>query len=88
GDDDIELNETNNTKSATLTVGQVPSSDLVAQSVTWSPGNPRQGDTVTFSVALRNSGTRATASGGHGITLKVLDGDTTVKTLTGSYSGS
>ncbi|MGP4027772.1 discoidin domain-containing protein [Actinomadura sp. 3N407] len=90
GDGTIELNETNNARTAgsPLTVGPVPSSDLVAQAVTWSPGNPRQGDTVTFSVTLRNTGTRPTAGGAHGITLKVLDGDAAVKTLTGSYNGS
>ncbi|WP_301174328.1 discoidin domain-containing protein [Actinomadura geliboluensis] len=88
GDDNIELNETNNARSAQLTVGQVPSSDLVAQAVTWSPGTPRAGDAVAFSVTLRNNGTRATAAGAHGITLAVLDGDATVKTLTGSYTGS
>lgn len=88
GDDDVELNETNNVASAQLTVGQVPSSDLVAQAVTWSPGNPQAGDTVTFAVTLKNNGTQATAGGAHGITLTVLDGDDTVKTLTGTYSGS
>ncbi|MBO2448974.1 discoidin domain-containing protein [Actinomadura barringtoniae] len=90
-DDNIELNETNNTTTAAnkLTVGPVPSSDLVAQAVTWSPGNPQNGDTVTFSVQLRNDGTLATASGAHAITLSVLNSsDTVVKTLTGSYNGS
>ncbi|MFD0683863.1 discoidin domain-containing protein [Actinomadura fibrosa] len=91
GDDNIELNETNNTLTAAskLTVGPVPSSDLVAQAVTWSPGNPQNGDAVTFSVTLRNDGTLASASGSHGITLTVLDGDgNAVKTLSGSYSGA
>ncbi|TDD80816.1 glycosyl hydrolase [Actinomadura darangshiensis] len=88
GDDLVELNETNNARSIQLTVGQVPSSDLVAQAVTWSPGNPQAGDTVTFSATLKNNGTQATAGGAHGITLTVLDGDDTVKTLTGSYNGS
>ncbi|SFN14462.1 conserved repeat domain-containing protein [Actinomadura madurae] len=88
GDDEIELNETDNVAGAQLTVAPVPSSDLVAQAVTWNPGNPRAGDTVTFAVTLRNNGTRATAGGAHGITLQVLDGDAAVKTLTGSYSGS
>jgi hypothetical protein len=88
GDGNIELNETNNAASGRLTVGQVPSSDLVAQAVTWNPGNPQAGDTVNFSVTLRNNGTQATAGGAHGITLNVLDGDATVKTLTGSHSGS
>ncbi|HEU5032162.1 MAG TPA: discoidin domain-containing protein [Spirillospora sp.] len=88
GDDDVELNETNNTASAALKIAQVPSSDLVAQAVTWSPGNPRAGDAVRFSATLRNDGTEATAGGSHGVTLAILDGGTTVKTLTGSFSGS
>ncbi|MFC6884891.1 discoidin domain-containing protein [Actinomadura yumaensis] len=90
-DANIELNETDNTRTAStrLTVGPVPSSDLVAQAVTWSPGNPQNGDAVSFSVTLRNDGTLATASGSHGVTLTVLDDDgTAVKTLTGAHTGS
>ncbi|GAA2070206.1 discoidin domain-containing protein [Actinomadura alba] len=87
-DDNIELNETNNSFTAPLTVAPVASSDLVAQTVTWNPGNPSGGATVTFSVALRNQGTVASAGGAHAITLQVLDaGGTVVRTLNGSHTG-
>jgi hypothetical protein len=86
----IETNDANNsyTNPTNLVVSPVASSDLVASAVSWSPGNPSAGNTVTFSVTLKNQGTVATASGAHGVTLTVLNGSTTVKTLTGSYSGS
>ncbi|GAA4057302.1 discoidin domain-containing protein [Actinomadura miaoliensis] len=88
-DDNIELNETDNTRTARLTVAPVSSSDLVAGAVTWSPGNPRGGDTVAFSVTLRNDGTLAAAGGAHAITLTVLDGSgNAVRTLNGSYTGA
>ncbi|MEV5825365.1 discoidin domain-containing protein [Spirillospora sp. NPDC052242] len=89
GDDNIELNETDNARDAdtALTVGQVPSSDLVARAVTWSPGAPRAGDDVAFSVTLHNAGTRPAAGGSHGITLEIRDGDETVRTLTGAHTG-
>ncbi|WP_405107124.1 discoidin domain-containing protein [Micromonospora sp. NBC_01405] len=86
----IEQDETNNsyTSPSPLVVSPVASSDLVAQSVDWTPGNPSAGSTVTFTVALRNAGTVASASGAHGITLTVLnDAGAVVRTLTGSYSG-
>ncbi|WP_320069118.1 discoidin domain-containing protein [Micromonospora sp. RTGN7] len=86
----IEQDETNNsyTSPSPLVVSPVASSDLVAQSVDWTPGNPSAGNTVTFSVTLRNAGTVASASGAHGVTLTVLnDAGTVVRTLTGSYSG-
>ncbi|MEV6212157.1 discoidin domain-containing protein [Kitasatospora sp. NPDC051914] len=87
----IEQDETNNTWTAAnnLVVDQVASSDLVASPVSWSPSNPAAGNTVNFSVAIKNQGTSAAASGTHGITLTVLDAQgNTVKTLTGSYSGA
>jgi Alpha-1,3-glucanase catalytic domain D2/Alpha-1,3-glucanase catalytic domain D1/CARDB len=87
----IELNEANNsfTSPSSLVVSPVPSSDLVASSTSWSPSNPAAGNTVTFSVAIKNQGTVASASGAHGITLTVTDTttNTVVRTLTGSYSG-
>lgn len=62
-------------------------SDLVAD-VGWTPANPARGDTVTFTVAIRNQGTIATGAGPHGITLTLLDGSgATVRTLTVSASG-
>ena len=86
----IEQSDSNNayTHPTSLVVGQVQSSDLVAQTVSWTPSNPAAGNTVTFSVAIRNQGTIASAGGAHGITLTVLNGSTVVRTLTGSYSGA
>ncbi|MEV4535367.1 discoidin domain-containing protein [Asanoa sp. NPDC049518] len=86
----IEQSDANNTfTGGNLVVGQVQSSDLVAGSVSWSPNNPSAGQTVTFSVAIRNQGTIASASGAHGITLTVLnESGSVVRTLTGSYSGA
>ncbi len=87
----LESNETNNTYTSpsALVVGPVASSDLVASSVTWNPGNPAAGDQVTFSVAIKNQGSVASADGAHGITLSVLGSDgSAVKTLTGSSSGT
>ncbi|MEN3535242.1 discoidin domain-containing protein [Microbispora sp. ZYX-F-249] len=87
----IEQNETNNSFSASspLVVRPVDSSDLVASPVSWSPGNPAGGTPVTFTVAIKNQGTVATAGGAHGVTLTIAnDAGTVVKTLTGSYSGA
>ncbi|MGW7687131.1 discoidin domain-containing protein [Kribbella sp. NPDC054772] len=86
----IEQNDGNNTANASgpLVVTPVASSDLVAAAVNWTPGNPSAGNSVSFSVALKNQGSVATASGAHGITLTVLNGSTVVTTLTGSYNGS
>ncbi len=87
----VEQNDANNeyTHPASLVVTPVASSDLVASVVTWSPGNPAAGSTVTFSVTIRNQGTQASTSGAHGITLTLLnDTGATVRTLTGSYTGT
>ncbi|KOX15136.1 glycosyl hydrolase [Micromonospora sp. NRRL B-16802] len=86
----VEQDDTNNsyTNPSPLVVSPVASSDLVASAVAWSPGNPAAGNTVTFSVSVRNAGSVASASGAHGITLTVLnEAGTAVRTLTGSYSG-
>ncbi|WP_435795719.1 discoidin domain-containing protein [Micromonospora zamorensis] len=86
----VEQDDTNNSYSnpSPLVVSPVATSDLVASSVAWSPGNPSAGNTVTFSVSVRNAGSVASASGAHGITLTVLnESGTVVRTLTGSYSG-
>ncbi|MFI6737887.1 discoidin domain-containing protein [Nonomuraea sp. NPDC050451] len=85
----VELNEANNTATGTLTVKPVDTADLVASPVAWTPGNPAAGNTVTFSVAIKNQGTVASSGGSHGITLTVTnDSGTVVKTLTGSTSGA
>ncbi|MET7875723.1 discoidin domain-containing protein [Micromonospora profundi] len=86
----VEQDDTNNsyTNPSPLVVSPVASSDLVATAVAWSPGNPAAGNTVTFSVSVRNAGSVASASGAHGITLTVLnEAGTAVRNLTGSYSG-
>nr|BFE61726.1 discoidin domain-containing protein [Dactylosporangium thailandense] len=87
----IETNEANNsfTSGSNLVVQPVQSSDLVAAPVAWSPSNPSAGNTVTFSVVIKNQGTQASGSGAHGITLTLKDNaGATVKTLTGSYTGT
>ncbi|MEV0213568.1 discoidin domain-containing protein [Micromonospora sp. NPDC050695] len=86
----VEQDDTNNsyTNPSPLVVSAVASADLVASAVAWSPGNPSAGNTVTFSVSIRNAGNQASTSGAHGITLTVLnESGTAVRTLTGSYSG-
>ncbi|MER7175004.1 discoidin domain-containing protein [Streptomyces mesophilus] len=87
----IEENEANNTYTAPspLVVKPVQSSDLVASPVSWSPSAPSAGKEVAFSVAIKNQGSQASASGDHAITLTVQNaqGDT-VKTLTKPYSGT
>ncbi|MEV1172815.1 discoidin domain-containing protein, partial [Nonomuraea sp. NPDC049784] len=85
----IELNEANNTATGTLTVKPVDTADLIASPVAWTPGNPAAGNTVTFSVAIKNQGTVASSGGSHGVTLTVTnDSGTVVKTLTGSAGGA
>jgi hypothetical protein len=86
----IEQNDANNTANSAgpLVVTPVASSDLIASAVSWTPGNPAAGNTVTFSVAIKNQGSVASASGAHNITLTLLSGSTVVRTLTGSYSGA
>ncbi|WP_344618398.1 discoidin domain-containing protein [Dactylosporangium salmoneum] len=87
----VETDETNNsfTSASNLVVQPVASSDLVASPVAWSPSNPSAGNTVTFTVVIKNQGTQATAAGAHGVTLTVVDSTgATVKTLTGSYTGT
>ncbi|WNV84028.1 discoidin domain-containing protein [Umezawaea sp. Da 62-37] len=86
----VESDETNNSfTGSTLVVTPVASSDLVAN-VGWTPNNPASGNVVTFSVAIKNQGTVASAGGAHGITLQVVNSTTgaVVQTLTGSYSGA
>ncbi|MEV0036175.1 discoidin domain-containing protein [Streptomyces sp. NPDC050804] len=87
----IEQNETNNTftGASPLVVRPVASSDLIASAVSTSPSSPAAGDTVSFSVAIKNQGTVASAAGAHGITLTVLNSTgATVRTLTGTYNGT
>ncbi|MFJ3670104.1 discoidin domain-containing protein [Streptomyces sp. NPDC090106] len=87
----IEQNDGNNvfTRSDALVVKPVSSSDLIAAPVSWTPSSASAGDEVKFTVAVKNQGSVASASGAHGITLTVLNASgATVKTLTASYSGA
>ncbi|WP_436527403.1 discoidin domain-containing protein [Actinoplanes sp. HUAS TT8] len=86
----VETNDANNSYNSptSLVVAPVSSSDLVASAVSWSPGNPSAGQTVSFSAILKNQGTAASGSGAHTVTVTVLNGSTTVKTFTGSYTGT
>ncbi|MCW2142865.1 discoidin domain-containing protein [Actinoplanes cyaneus] len=86
----VETNDANNsyTNPSNLVVAPVSSSDLVASVVSWSPGNPSAGQTVSFSATLKNQGTAASGSGAHTVTVTVLNGSATVKTFTGSYTGT
>ncbi|MZD08369.1 Secreted glycosyl hydrolase, partial [Streptomyces sp. SID5785] len=87
----IEQNEADNTytRPAALVVKPVSSSDLVAAPVSWSPSSASAGDSVKFSVAVKNQGSADSGSGAHAVTLTVRDakGDT-VKTLTGTVDGT
>ncbi|MCX2947265.1 discoidin domain-containing protein [Lentzea sp. NEAU-D7] len=85
-----EQNETNNARihPDPLVVTPVPSSDLVAVP-SWSPSNPAGGQTTTFSVAIKNQGTTASAAGAHGVTVTILNSSgQAVRTLTGSHTGT
>ena len=86
----VELNNTNNnyTSPSALVVNQVPSSDLVGN-VSWTPNNPSAGNTVTFTVNLKNQGNIASAGGAHGITLVLKNSaGATVQTYSNSYTGT
>ncbi|WP_230986590.1 carbohydrate-binding protein [Cohnella fermenti] len=86
----IETDDSNNsfTSSSALIVGQVQSSDLIA-TASWSPSNPSAGNTVTFTVNLKNQGNIASAAGSHALSLTLKNAaGATIQTLSGSYSGS
>jgi len=86
----VELNDSNNnlTGATNLVVQPVQSADLVG-STSWNPGNPSAGQSVAFTVQLKNQGNIATSSGSHGVTVTIADSTgATVKTLSGSYSGA
>ncbi|MFS8096667.1 discoidin domain-containing protein [Lentzea alba] len=84
-----EQNEANNARlhPDPLVVTPVPSSDLVAVPA-WSPSNPANGQNITFAVAIKNQGTIASAAGAHGITVTILSNGQTVRTFTGSHTGT
>ena len=59
-----EFSKTNNTKSKPLTILQKSGPDLTVQSVNWTPANPAVGNTVTFSVLVKNQGLDPTPASG------------------------
>ncbi|MEF2966612.1 carbohydrate-binding protein [Paenibacillus sp. M1] len=86
----IETDNSNNsyTHSSQLVIGQVQSSDLVT-TATWTPGNPSAGNTVAFTVNLKNQGNIASAGGTHSISLVLKNAaGTAIQTFNGSYSGA
>lgn len=85
----VEIDNTNNnyTHSSPLVVGSVQSSDLIG-TTSWTPSNPSAGNTVTFTVNLKNQGNIASASGAHSITTVLKNGaGNTVQTFNGAYNG-
>ncbi|MEE8413096.1 MAG: CARDB domain-containing protein, partial [Dehalococcoidales bacterium] len=50
-----EGDESNNEMTVTFSGTKIP--DLIIQSLTWSPENPSVGETMTFSVSIKNVGT-------------------------------
>ncbi|MFD9795435.1 discoidin domain-containing protein [Streptomyces sp. NPDC059070] len=85
----IEQNDSNNSiTGAPLVIKPVDSSDLTASAVTWSPGAPSAGQSVSFAVAVRNQGTVASGGGSHAVALTLLDASgAPVKTFTGAVDG-
>jgi uncharacterized repeat protein (TIGR01451 family) len=51
-----ETNENNNTTTYTLTTS---APDLIVKSITWSPDNPSRGDSIVFSITIKNQGSLA-----------------------------
>ncbi|NQE45143.1 hypothetical protein C5S31_03850 [ANME-1 cluster archaeon GoMg2] len=58
-----ESNENNNCLTAYLEVKESEQKpDLVIQDISWSPSSPEQGDTITFTVKIKNQGTGSAES--------------------------
>ncbi|HEU5129098.1 MAG TPA: CARDB domain-containing protein [Glycomyces sp.] len=74
----VERDEDNNARTHPdpLTVAAIPTSDLAAAAVTWSPSSPAAGDTVAFAVTVENRGTLDSGEGPHEVTLTVAEDDT------------
>ncbi|MGG3281453.1 discoidin domain-containing protein [Paenibacillus solani] len=86
----IEQNNENNsyTHTSPLVIGAIESSDLVG-SVQWTPVTPVAGNTVAFTVNLKNQGNKATANGPHAISVELKNpAGSTIQTFTGSYPGT
>jgi subtilase family serine protease len=56
-----ESNEGNNERTETVNV-ECPDPDLITQDVSWSPSSPEQGDTMTFTVTIKNQGSGSAGS--------------------------
>ncbi|EFU43048.1 hypothetical protein PVOR_04748 [Paenibacillus vortex V453] len=86
----MEQNEANNsyTHPTSMVISPVQSSDLVA-ATSWSPGNPAAGNSVNFTVTVKNQGTAASAGGAHGIKVTLSDANTNnvIQTFTGTVNG-
>lgn len=50
----VESDETNNSK--TITFSDLSLSDFIIEDITWSPTGPSLGDTVTFTLTIKNQG--------------------------------
>ncbi|WP_025704867.1 CARDB domain-containing protein, partial [Paenibacillus graminis] len=85
----IEQNDSNNsyTNPSNLVVAPVASSDLIGVA-SWTPAAPVAGNTLGFTVNLKNQGTVASTNGAHGITVVLKNtAGSTIQTFSGSYSG-
>ncbi|NQX67633.1 discoidin domain-containing protein [Paenibacillus alba] len=76
-----EWNENNNSSSKSITIAPLPGPDLIVQSVNWSPSNPQPGNSVSFTVVVKNQGIDP-ANGA--VAARVVVGSTT---LNGSLAG-
>jgi hypothetical protein len=87
----IEQNELNNnfTNPNGMVVSQLPASDIFLSQVSWAPTSPTAGQTVAFSVSIRNQGSIATTTGGHDIAVTITDSTgAVVHTTGGTYLGA
>jgi subtilase family serine protease len=52
-----EENETNNCRDKNFAVNAVPKPDLIVSDISWTPEKPVEGETVNFTVTIKNNGT-------------------------------
>jgi len=58
-----ESNESNNAKTETVTFSNPsPTADLIISDIVWSPESPEIDDKVTFTVSIKNQGTKASGA--------------------------
>jgi len=71
-----ESNETNNSFSKQITVGQPTGCDLVVTNITISPSNPSAGQQVSFTVTIKNQGNVASPNNvTHTVGIKIDNSD-------------